>query len=108
MPNLKGMNVEALMNLRTQVDKRLVELRAELEKQLGRSRDGNNLWNIGDDRYLALANDRGIFGGRQPVTNRIHSDYSAVVTALEVETTIQGPFPDYPSKSLSVELCSSR
>jgi DNA-binding protein H-NS len=34
MPNLKGMNVEALMSLRKQVDKRLVELRAELEKQL--------------------------------------------------------------------------
>jgi DNA-binding protein H-NS len=34
MPNLKGMNVEALMNLRDQVDKRLLECRAELEKQL--------------------------------------------------------------------------
>ena len=34
MPNLKGMNVEALMSLRDQVDKRLVELRAELEKEL--------------------------------------------------------------------------
>jgi len=34
MPNLKGMNVEALMSLRDQVDKRLLELRAELEKQL--------------------------------------------------------------------------
>jgi DNA-binding protein H-NS len=34
MPNLKGMNVEALMSLRDQVDKRLVELRSELEKQL--------------------------------------------------------------------------
>jgi DNA-binding protein H-NS len=34
MPNLKGMNVEALMNLRDQVDARLVELRAELEKEL--------------------------------------------------------------------------
>ena len=34
MPNLKGMNVQALMNLRDQVDKRLLELRAELEKQL--------------------------------------------------------------------------
>ena len=34
MPNLKGMNVEALMNLRNQVDKRLLEYRAELEKQL--------------------------------------------------------------------------
>jgi DNA-binding protein H-NS len=34
MPNLKGMNVEALMSLRNQVDKRLLELRAELEKQL--------------------------------------------------------------------------
>ena len=32
--SLKGMNVEALMSLRDQVDKRLVELRAELEKQL--------------------------------------------------------------------------
>jgi DNA-binding protein H-NS len=34
MPSLRGMNVEALMNLRNQVDKRLLELRAELEKQL--------------------------------------------------------------------------
>jgi DNA-binding protein H-NS len=34
MPTLKGMNVEALLNLRTQIDKRLLELRAELEKQL--------------------------------------------------------------------------
>jgi DNA-binding protein H-NS len=34
MPNLKGMNVEALMSLRDQVDKRLLELRTELEKQL--------------------------------------------------------------------------
>jgi DNA-binding protein H-NS len=34
MPSLKGMNVEALMSLRDQVDKRLLELRAELEEQL--------------------------------------------------------------------------
>jgi DNA-binding protein H-NS len=34
MPSLKGMNVQALMNLRTQIDKRLLELRTELEKQL--------------------------------------------------------------------------
>jgi DNA-binding protein H-NS len=32
--NLTGMNVEALMSLRDQIDKRLLELRAELEKQL--------------------------------------------------------------------------
>src|SRR5260370_36951216 len=32
--NLTGMNVEALLSLRTQVDKRLLELRTELEKQL--------------------------------------------------------------------------
>jgi DNA-binding protein H-NS len=32
--NLTGMNVEALMSLRTQIDRRLAELRAELEKQL--------------------------------------------------------------------------
>jgi DNA-binding protein H-NS len=32
--NLLGMNVEALMSLRKQVDERLVELRTELEKQL--------------------------------------------------------------------------
>jgi DNA-binding protein H-NS len=30
------MNVEALLNLRNQIDERLVELRAELEKQLAR------------------------------------------------------------------------
>jgi hypothetical protein len=34
MPNLKGMNVEALMSLRDEVDKRLLELRTELEKEL--------------------------------------------------------------------------
>jgi DNA-binding protein H-NS len=32
--NLTGMSVEALMNLRKQVDKRLAEVRTELEKQL--------------------------------------------------------------------------
>jgi DNA-binding protein H-NS len=34
MPSLKGMNVQALLSLRRQVDERLVELRTELEKQL--------------------------------------------------------------------------
>jgi DNA-binding protein H-NS len=34
MPSLKGMNVEALMSLRKQVDERLAELRKELEKDL--------------------------------------------------------------------------
>jgi DNA-binding protein H-NS len=34
MANLEGMNVQALMSLRDQVDKRLLECRAELEKQL--------------------------------------------------------------------------
>jgi DNA-binding protein H-NS len=34
MPSLKGMNVEALMNLRKKVDERLADLRTELEKQL--------------------------------------------------------------------------
>jgi len=34
MPSLKGMNVQDLLNLRNQIDKRLGELRAELEKQL--------------------------------------------------------------------------
>src|SRR2546430_13983975 len=34
MVSLKGMNVEALMNLRNQIDKRLLEYRAELEKEL--------------------------------------------------------------------------
>ena len=34
MARLKGMNVEALLNLRTQIDRRLAELRTELEKQL--------------------------------------------------------------------------
>ena len=33
-PNFKGMNVEALLSLRDQVDKRLLELRSELEQQL--------------------------------------------------------------------------
>jgi DNA-binding protein H-NS len=32
--NLKGMNVQALLNLRNQIDERLIELRVELEKQL--------------------------------------------------------------------------
>src|SRR3984893_16023348 len=34
MPSLKGMNVEALLSLRDQVDERLLELRTELEKEL--------------------------------------------------------------------------
>jgi len=34
MVSLKRMNVQALMNLRKQIDKRLLELKAELEKQL--------------------------------------------------------------------------
>jgi DNA-binding protein H-NS len=34
MASLKGMNVQALLSLRTQIDKRLLELRTELEKQL--------------------------------------------------------------------------
>jgi DNA-binding protein H-NS len=34
MANLKRMNVQALLSLRSQIDKRLLELRAELEKQL--------------------------------------------------------------------------
>jgi DNA-binding protein H-NS len=34
--NLSGMNVEALMSLRNQVDERLVELRAEIQKQIRR------------------------------------------------------------------------
>ena len=34
MPSLKGLNVQALMNLRTQIDRRLAELRTELEEQL--------------------------------------------------------------------------
>src|SRR4051812_39544944 len=34
MPNLNGMNVAALLSLRDDVDKRLLELRSELEKQL--------------------------------------------------------------------------
>ena len=34
MVSLKGMDVGALLRLRDQVDERLVELRAELEKQL--------------------------------------------------------------------------
>ena len=33
-PGLKGMNVEALMSLRDQVEKRLQECRAEIEEQL--------------------------------------------------------------------------
>jgi DNA-binding protein H-NS len=34
MANLKGMNVEALMNLRKQIDQRLLAHRTELQKQL--------------------------------------------------------------------------
>jgi DNA-binding protein H-NS len=34
MVSLKGMDAQALLNLRKEIDKRLVELRAELEKQL--------------------------------------------------------------------------
>jgi DNA-binding protein H-NS len=36
MPNLSGMTVEALMNLREQVDETLLKRRAELQKQLER------------------------------------------------------------------------
>jgi DNA-binding protein H-NS len=36
MPNLSGMTVEALMNLREQVDETLLNRRAEIEKQLER------------------------------------------------------------------------
>ena len=47
-PSLSSMNVEALMSLRDQVDKRLVECRSELEKQLAalggaKSRTGKSL-----------------------------------------------------------------
>ena len=46
--NLSGMNIEALMSLRDQVDKRLLECRAELEKQLAatqalRARSGKSM-----------------------------------------------------------------
>jgi DNA-binding protein H-NS len=34
MANLKGMDVQALLKLRNQIDQRLIECRAELEKQL--------------------------------------------------------------------------
>jgi DNA-binding protein H-NS len=48
MLNLKGMNVEALMSLRDQLEERLVELRAEIEKELAafsgsRSNSGKSL-----------------------------------------------------------------
>jgi DNA-binding protein H-NS len=49
MPNLNGLTVEALMKLRDQVDKRLLEHRAELQKQLaaltpkGKSRISSSL-----------------------------------------------------------------
>jgi DNA-binding protein H-NS len=33
-PSLKGMNVEALMSLRDQVEKRLLQCRAEIEREL--------------------------------------------------------------------------
>jgi DNA-binding protein H-NS len=47
MPNLKRMNVEVLLSLRDQVDKRLLELRAELEKQLAAIRPKGNAIRIG-------------------------------------------------------------
>jgi DNA-binding protein H-NS len=34
MVSLKGLDAQSLLNLRKQIDKRLVELRAELQKQL--------------------------------------------------------------------------
>ena len=47
--NLSGMNVEALMDLRNQVVRRLLDCRAEIEKQLermdGRQRDQEPLGN---------------------------------------------------------------
>jgi DNA-binding protein H-NS len=43
MASLKGMNVQALLSLRTQIDKRLGELRAELEKQLAALGKGKSI-----------------------------------------------------------------
>jgi DNA-binding protein H-NS len=39
-PSLSNMNVEALMSLRDQVDKRLLECRGEIEKQLAAMQGG--------------------------------------------------------------------
>jgi len=41
--NLNGMNVQALMSLRDQVDKRLLECRSELEKQLAALGGANSM-----------------------------------------------------------------
>jgi DNA-binding protein H-NS len=38
--NLKSMDIESLLSLRDDVDKRLAQKRSELEKQLSRLRDG--------------------------------------------------------------------
>jgi DNA-binding protein H-NS len=43
MATLKGMNVQALLSLRTQIDKRLGDLRAELEKQLAALGKGKSI-----------------------------------------------------------------
>jgi len=53
-PNLSGMNVEALMDLRDQVDQRLREHRVQLQGQLERM-----------DRAIALLGGKGVARGGQ-------------------------------------------
>ena len=53
MPNLKRMNVEALMSLRDQVEKRLLELQAEIEK------DSRLLWLQGQFGQVVIEGQEG-------------------------------------------------
>ena len=54
MPNLSGMTVEALMDLRERVDETLLKRRAEFEKQLERM-----------NRTIAVVGRRGALRGRK-------------------------------------------
>jgi DNA-binding protein H-NS len=48
--NLKAMDIDGLLSLRADVDKRLAQKRGELEKQLSRLREGNGGPGIGGAR----------------------------------------------------------
>ena len=56
MPNLSGMTVEALMNLREQVDETLLKRRAEIEKQL--------------ERFVLVGGARVVRGGGSPLRGK--------------------------------------
>ena len=59
--NLKGMDVDALLALRADIDKRLSQKRSELEKQLSR---------LGAESSRAASNSRTGFGRRSALKGR--------------------------------------